>query len=157
MPRLVVLRHAKAVTGFGLRDVDRPLADRGRRDTARAGDRLRTTGPMPDLVLCSIAVRTRETLDGLALTGVPVSYEESIYDNDVDTLFDRIRETPDDVSTLLMIGHNPSFHELVQELGGDGPDAFPTCAMAVLEVPGPWADTWRGAGTLVDLWTPKSP
>jgi len=156
MPAVSVLRHAKAVTGFGLADIDRPLADRGRRDALRAGERLRVIGPLPDLVLCSTAVRTRQTLDGLALGDVRSVFEPAIYHNDVDVLLDLIRQTEDAVSTLLMIGHNPSFHQLVHDLTGEAPDAFPTCALAVVELPGPWTETQPGTGRLADFWTPKT-
>ncbi len=157
MPRLVVLRHAKAVTGFGMADIERPLAGRGHRDAAVAGERLRAEDLLPDLVLCSPATRTRETLEDLEFGEVAVRYEPSIYDNDVDGLFDLVRQTPDEVGTLLLIGHNPSFHQLAHDLTGDGPETFPTCALAAVQLPGPWPETWPGAGTLTYLWTPKGP
>jgi phosphohistidine phosphatase len=106
-------------------------------------------------VLCSTSERTRETLERLSLDA-PVSYEPGIYDNDVDTLLDLIRQTGDDVGTLLLIGHNPSFHQLVFELTGSGPDTFPTSALAVIELDGGWAEAWPGAGRTTALWTPKS-
>lgn len=155
MPKLIVLRHAKAIAGFGLADIDRPLADRGRRDAGATGDWLRENGLEPDKVLCSTAVRTRETLDRLQLQA-PVEYSARIYDNSVDALFSLIRETPDDVGTLLLIGHNPSFHMLVGDLVDDAPDSFPTCALSVIELPGRWYETAPGTGTLLAHRTPKS-
>ncbi|MBO2455511.1 histidine phosphatase family protein [Actinomadura barringtoniae] len=154
MPTLIVLRHAKAVAGLGLADIDRPLNDRGRRDAAATGDWLRDNGLVPDLVLCSTAVRTRETLEGLALES-EVSFESSIYDNDADTLLSLVREAGDGVRTLLLVGHNPSVHQLVHDLTGEAPEAFPTCALAVIELSGEWADTWRGSGVLTLTRTPK--
>jgi phosphohistidine phosphatase len=155
MPTLIVLRHAKAVAGLGLADIDRPLNDRGRRDAAATGDWLRENGLEPDLVLCSTAVRTRETLEGLALPSAEVSFESSIYDNDADTLLSLVRETGDGVRTLLLVGHNPSVHQLVHDLTGEAPEAFPTCALAVIDLTGEWADTWRGSGVLTLTRTPK--
>ncbi|REE97530.1 SixA phosphatase family protein [Thermomonospora umbrina] len=154
MPTLIVLRHAKAAEGAGLADIDRPLAPRGGRDAAATGDRLRADGLVPDLVLCSTAVRTRETLEGLALES-PVEYEPGIYDNRVETLLSLIREVDDEVGRLLLIGHNPSAHQLVYDLTGDAPEAFPTCAMAVIELPDGWADTRPGTGTLTLHRTPR--
>lgn len=156
MPTLLVLRHAKAVTGFGTPDHERPLADRGRHDSAALGDHLRSAGLHPDLVLCSTARRTRETLQGLALDGSAVQYEEDIYDNEPEVLFDLIRQTDAGIGMLLVIGHNPSSHQLVHDLTGDGPDAFPTCAMAVIDVPA-WPEVRPGTGTLTATWTPKTP
>lgn len=155
MPTLIVLRHAKAVTGLGLADIDRPLAGRGLRDAAAAGDWLRASRLRPDLVLCSTAQRTRETLARLAIDA-EVSYEPAIYDNDTDALLDLIWQTPAEVGTLLMIGHNPSFHHLVHDLAGEAPESFPTCAMAVIELTGTWPDTQPGTGRTLALWTPKT-
>lgn len=154
MPTLIVLRHAKAVAGLGLADIDRPLNDRGRRDAAATGEWLRENDLVPDRVLCSTAVRTRETLEGLALQS-EVSFESQIYDNEPETLLSLVRETDDGARTLLLIGHNPSVHQLVHDLTGDAPDAFPTCALAVIQLTEAWAETWPGAGTLSLTRTPK--
>lgn len=65
--RLIVLRHAKATHKPGFTDVDRPLTARGLRDADAAGEWLRDRELIPDLVLCSSALRTRETWDRVAL------------------------------------------------------------------------------------------
>jgi phosphohistidine phosphatase len=157
MPSLIVLRHAKAVAGLELADIDRPLNDRGRRDAAATGEWMRDAGLAPDAVLCSTAVRTRQTLDGLAAaTGeARVSYESRIYDNDADVLLDLLRGTDDEVRTLLLVGHNPSMHQIVHDLTGEAPESFPTCALAVIELPGTWVDVRPGTGDLVTYRTPK--
>lgn len=154
MPTLILLRHAKAVAGLGMADVDRTLNDRGRRDAAAAGEWLRENGLVPDSVLCSTAARTRETL---ALLGIDaeVSFESGIYDNDPDGLLMLVNRTPDDVERLLLVGHNPSVHQLVHDLTGSAPNSVPTCAFAVIELPVPWADVRPGVGTLRTVHTPK--
>ncbi|RFS87112.1 histidine phosphatase family protein [Actinomadura spongiicola] len=154
MPELVVLRHAKAVAGLGIPDVDRTLNERGRRDAAAAGEWLRANDLVPRLVLCSTAARTRETLALLAVDA-EVRFESGIYDNDPDGLLDLVAQVPDDVERVLLVGHNPSVHQLVHDLSGEAPDAFPTCALAVIEVPGTWADVRPGVGTLRTVHTPK--
>ncbi|MWA06881.1 histidine phosphatase family protein [Actinomadura sp. LD22] len=156
MPTLIVLRHAKAVAGFGTADIDRALNDRGRRDAAAAGEWLRAEGLAPARVLCSPAARTRETLDLLALRpGAAASFEPKIYDNDPDLLLSLVAEVPDEAGTVLLVGHNPSVHQLVHDLTGQAPDSYPTCALAVVDVPGAWADVRPGAGTLVTFRAPK--
>ncbi|MFC9971770.1 SixA phosphatase family protein [Spirillospora sp. NPDC127200] len=154
MPTLIVLRHAKAVTGLGMADSDRPLADRGRRDAAAAGDWLRAEGLAPGLVLCSTAVRTRQTLDLLDLKA-EVSHEPRLYDNDPGLVLDLVRQTGDEVGALLVVGHSPSVHQVVHDLTGAAPDSFPTCALAVIELNAPWAETWPGGGELTAFRTPK--
>ncbi|WP_395104797.1 SixA phosphatase family protein [Actinomadura sp. SCN-SB] len=155
MPSLIVLRHAKAAAGPGLPDIDRPLNERGRRDAAATGEWLRNGGLTPDAVLCSTAVRTRQTLVGLALTTSEVAYESRIYDNDPDVLLDLVRGTGDEVRRLLLIGHNPSVHLLVHDLAGEGPRDFPTSALAVIDIAGTWSDARKGGGSLITYRTPK--
>lgn len=154
MPTLIVLRHAKAVAGLGIPDIDRTLNDRGRSDAAATGRWLRENGLVPGMVLCSTAARTRETLARLDL-GAEVSYESGIYDNDPDGLLTLLNQVPDDVARLLLVGHNPSVHQLVHDLTGQAPDAFPTCALAVIELAGTWAGARPGAGELRTVRTPK--
>jgi phosphohistidine phosphatase len=153
MPTLIVLRHSKAASPIGTPDADRPLAGRGRKDAEKAGDELRAAGRTPDRVICSTALRTRQTLDGLGFE-VPVDFEARVYDNDADEILDLLREQSDE--TLLLIGHNPSMHLLVAGLTAGGvDDHFPTSATAVIEFDGAWEDLWPGAGRLVSLWTPR--
>lgn len=155
MPTLIVLRHAKAESGLDKADIDRTLADRGRRDAAATGAWLRERGLVPGYVLCSTAARTRETLRHLAFDDAETSFESRIYGNDPGTLLDLVREAPEDVPTVLLVGHNPSVHLFVHDLAGESPDAFPTCALAVIDLPGSWTDVRAGAGTLVTVHTPK--
>ncbi|WP_433475326.1 SixA phosphatase family protein [Spirillospora sp. CA-142024] len=154
MPTLIVLRHAKAVAGLGMLDFDRPLNDRGRRDATAAGEWLRANHLVPDHVLCSTAARTRETLARLELD-TEVSFEGAIYDNEPEGLLALVGEAPDEAGRLLLVGHNPSVHQLVHDLTGQAPDAFPTCALAVIELPGAWTDVRPGLGTLRTVHTPK--
>ncbi|MFF4236246.1 SixA phosphatase family protein [Actinomadura geliboluensis] len=154
MPTLIVLRHAKAVAGFGTADIDRVLNDRGRRDAAAAGEWLCANGLVPGRVLCSPAARTRETLDLLAVDA-PADYEPVIYANDPDELLGLVAEAPEDAGTLLLVGHNPSVHQFVHDLTGESPATFPTCALAVIDLPGAWSEVRPGLGTLRTVHTPK--
>jgi phosphohistidine phosphatase len=153
MPILIVLRHSKAASPLGTADIDRPLAPRGRKDAQQAGEELRAANRVPDRVICSTSLRTRQTLDGLDL-GAPVDFESRVYDNDAEEILDLLRGQ-DDVDTLLLVGHNPSMQQLVLGLTGAGADHFPTSATAVIEFDGGWDDLWPGIGRLVSLWTPR--
>ncbi len=84
-----------------------------------------------------------------------VSYDERIYDAGMEDLFEIIRATPAAAGTLMIIGHNPAVHELVRALTGDREIDFPTCALAVIELAGAWADTSVQGGRLATFWTPK--
>ncbi|MEV6833663.1 histidine phosphatase family protein [Streptomyces sp. NPDC051133] len=147
--RLVVLRHAKSAWPEGVEDHRRPLAPRGLKDAPAAGRALAEADSLPDLALCSTAVRARQTWQlASAEWGTPpsVRYDHRLYAAGVPALLEVVRETPPEVETLLLVGHNPGLEELVLELAGDGLDdtldrvrtKFPTSALAVL--------TWRGTG-----------
>ncbi|MFE5513524.1 MULTISPECIES: SixA phosphatase family protein [unclassified Streptomyces] len=163
--RIVLLRHAKA-DWPQVSDHDRPLAERGRSDAPVAGRRLAETGIGFDLALCSTAVRTRETWK-LAVQELPerprTVYEDRLYEASLGELIALLNDVPDEVSDLLVIGHNPGMHALADALAGraEGDTAtrmnrsgFPTSAFAVLSFDGTWKSVEHGVGTLVDFWTP---
>ncbi|WNI14943.1 SixA phosphatase family protein [Actinacidiphila sp. ITFR-21] len=162
---LVLLRHAKA-DWPSVPDHERPLADRGRLDSPAVGRRFTDDGISPELALCSTAARTRETWK-LAAHEMPhrprTVYEERLYEASLGDLLALLAETPDEVRSLLLVGHNPGIHALAEALAGAAEgDAlarmnrvgFPTAAFAVLAVPGSWKAAEHGVGTLTGFWTP---
>ncbi|MFE9672515.1 SixA phosphatase family protein [Streptomyces sp. NPDC006259] len=164
--RIVLFRHAKA-DWPQVTDHERPLADRGRQDAARAGRRLTGTGIPVDLALCSTATRTRETWK-LAVHEFPhrprTVYEERIYEASPGELIALLNETPEEVHNLLLVGHNPGIEGLAEILSGAAEgDArermtrrgFPAAAFAVVSFDGSWKSLEPGAATLVDYWAPS--
>ncbi|MFJ9710085.1 SixA phosphatase family protein [Streptomyces sp. NPDC101234] len=161
--RLVVLRHAKSAWPEGVSDPLRPLAARGRRDGPAAGRSLAESDCLPDLAICSTAVRARQTWElasGQWGTPPPVRYDRRVYAAGVPELLEVVREVPDEVETLLLVGHNPGLEELVLELAGDGLDdtleqvrkKFPTSAIAVLAWHGTgWAALGPGTALLTEV------
>ncbi|MEO3811322.1 histidine phosphatase family protein [Sphaerisporangium sp. B11E5] len=159
MNTLIVLRHAKAAHVPGLADRQRPLTDRGERDAGRAGEALKALGLSPDLVLCSPSERTRRTAELTLATlapDAPVQIETDIYEAYPDELVELIRRTGDEVSTLLLVGHNPGALELVVNLTlARDLDKFPPGAYAVIETTEAWTDLGPGDGRLAHRWNPK--
>lgn len=157
---LAVLRHAKAVHEAGIDDEDRALTKRGRRDAAAAGGWLREVNVIPDLVLCSTAIRTRQTWEQVSAALGPageraeVSFESRLYYSGGAGLADIVREIGEEAGTVLLVGHNPASHQLVLDLTGEREPAFPTAALAVIALPGAWCDAAPGTGALDQLWTP---
>jgi phosphohistidine phosphatase len=162
----MLLRHAKSSWAEpGLRDHDRPLNERGRRAAMAMGAYLRTEGLVPELVLCSSARRTSETLALLELPGwVAIAVEHALYLAPPAAVLARLREVDDSVGRLMVIGHNPTMHALALELVGSGEPAalarlaekYPTGALAVLRVNGDWADLDRRGGHLERFITPRA-
>jgi phosphohistidine phosphatase len=163
--QLIVLRHAKS-DWPDVPDHERPLAKRGRRDAPAVGRWLRDAGIRPDLVVCSTARRARETWELAAekLGGdVPVEYDRRLYGASADELLSVVHEAPEAVQTMLLVGHNPAMQRLALTLAGtaDG-DAlervdsdFGTSALAVLDVPGSWAELVPGGARLTTFAKPR--
>jgi phosphohistidine phosphatase len=158
--RLVVMRHAKAGELPGGPDFERALTARGNRDAAAAGRWLAGRGLVPDAVLCSPARRTRQTwLAAAAELGgagaqVPCRLDEVLYPAQAPAIWELIGETAPEVTTLLCVGHNPAMAQLAEEATGQALE-FPTAAIAVAALPGPWASAADGPGDLDGYWTPK--
>jgi phosphohistidine phosphatase len=162
--RLVLIRHAKAADGPV--DVDRPLTARGRRHAAAIGTWLEQAGAVPDRVAVSPALRARQTWEnaGASLTTpVQPTVDARIYDNTVETLLAAVRDTPGDVRTLAVVGHNPSVAELAGVLddGRGNPTArrdldagFRTGGVAVFVLPTPFAGLAPGGAELLDFAVP---
>ena len=140
---LMLLRHAKSSWADAtLEDHDRPLQDKGRRRAAGLAAWLDERGLGCDLVLCSTALRTRQTLDMVlpALGGPVVRYEPSIYDAEAATLLGLVQHVEDRFERVLIVGHDPGLPSLATLLAmtatGDALERlrrkYPTCALALL-------------------------
>jgi phosphohistidine phosphatase len=166
--RLLALRHAKSSRDDAtLTDHDRPLSGRGRRALPRLQRELAARGEPIDLVLCSSAIRTRRTLEGIrdALPAeAAVAIEDGLYAASAADLLERLRAVPASVGGVLLIGHNPGLELLVRKLAGSGDaDAlaqlatkYPTGALATLHVPSRWSALVAGSCRLEDLVVPRA-
>jgi phosphohistidine phosphatase len=165
--RLLVLRHAKSSWDDpGLDDRERPLAPRGRRALEVMSSHIKSSGIEPELVLCSSSRRTRETLAGIAVGGEHL-IEPALYSASCDEVMSRLRELPDGISTVMLVGHNPAVQVLVLRLtnrngaGLEDPrrDAvkskFPTGALATMSFQCAWNELAPGRARLEEFVTPK--
>jgi phosphohistidine phosphatase len=161
---LILLRHAKSAYPDGVVDHDRPLAPRGIREAVLAGDWLRANLPTIDQVLCSTAVRARETLIRAGVDAT-VRYVERLYGASPAVVVDEINAVVDDIATLLVVGHEPAISAVVAGLAGaDGTNSaaaesisakFPTSGIALLHVAGRWNDLKPCGAALVDFHVPR--
>ena len=166
MHTLYLLRHAKSSwADRALPDRERPLAPRGRRDANRIAKHLVQLGVEPELVLCSSAKRTRETLElvrsALGATAT-VRLEEDLYAASSQELLERIRRVSEPVASVLLIGHNPGLQDLAVLLASSGAGSerleakFPTAALATLTLPQtPWSELSPGDAVLTAYVVPK--
>jgi len=168
MKTLLLLRHAKSAWDDpSLVDFDRPLASRGRKAAPRMGRFLSRQPGVPDLVLCSSAVRAQQTWALVAAelgSPPPVKHLRSLYLAAPSRLLAAIQRVEKTVDRLLLVGHNPGLEHLAARLAGGGKKAglvamatkYPTGALAEIRFDtGSWADIAAGAGTLVRFTRPK--
>ena len=160
MKRLYLLRHAKSSWKYGsLADRERPLAGRGRRAAKAVARYLEEERIRPDLVLCSPARRTRETLErvqGAFGDRVEARLDEALYGASEPKLLACLKVLPREVGSAMLIGHNPGLRELALSLASEGArlaclrEKYPTGAIATIDLPAErWSAIERGSGELV--------
>ena len=161
---LVLMRHAKSDYPSGVADHDRPLAQRGIREAALGGDWLRANVPPIDTVLCSTATRARETLSCTKIDA-PVTYVAQLYGATPGTVIAELNKVQDDVTTVLVVGHEPTISSVALILADNEKSninaaesisaKYPTSGIAVLQVPKCWAAVEPGCAALVEFHVPR--
>jgi phosphohistidine phosphatase len=159
MRTLYLLRHAKSSwNDASLRDFDRPLKERGREAAKQIGKHLASEKLNRPVVICSPALRTRETASlvgeslGLSVEG---NYDDRIYEASLRDLLQVISEISDDNHVVILIGHNPGVEELLAYLTGEA-RRMPTCALAKIRLDvASWKDVKEDEGSLEWFITPK--
>jgi phosphohistidine phosphatase len=167
MNMLHLLRHAKSAMKGDVDDLQRPLSRRGRETARLVAKHLPAWVDRLDLVLCSSARRTRETLE-LALTELSPQprrlIEDELYLASCEGLTQRLRRLDARETNVLLIGHNPGLHELALALADQRSTAFhalasskfPTAAYARFRVPADWSLLGHSRHELASYVTPQS-
>lgn len=166
--RLLLLRHAKSDWGDAtLQDIDRPLNSRGKTAALRMARYLRENGLLPNQILCSTALRTRETL-ARVLTSLPQEAQihllSDLYQQSEDDYLSLIRKQGGRAQNLMVIAHNPATEDTALSLAGTGDAAaladlkekFPTAALAVIDFDiSDWSELQPGTGHLERFVKPR--
>jgi len=166
---VLLLRHAKSAwDAAGLADHERPLNRRGERAAEAVAEYIAKKAPRPDLILCSTATRSRQTLapliHRLAAPAPPILLEKGLYLASEAAMLARLHGAPAEASTVMLIGHNDGIWQLAEFLAGRGRagplaalhDKFPTGALATLRAPiERWPDLAVGSAELVAYVRPR--
>jgi phosphohistidine phosphatase len=138
---LILLRHAKSDRSGDEADIARPLAKRGRRQAPEAGRWLAANLDSVDLAIVSPARRARSTWDLVAAELDAPSrtrIDDRVYAASDQRLLTVVRELPDEIETVVLVGHNPGIEDLASFLTGESAP-MPTSALAVITLPGSWS------------------
>lgn len=137
--QLVVIRHTKSSWKEpGARDFDRPLKKDRLDDARKVGKYLHGLKLTPDAVICSPAMRTRQTAElmceKLQFSFEQVTFDKRIYESSAAEIMQVVRETEATVQNLVVIGHNPSLTHFVNLLVPNSVNELPTTGVAWLEL-----------------------
>jgi phosphohistidine phosphatase len=137
--RLTLIRHANAEQDSDVRDFERPLSRKGHAEAQEVARRLQERGLVPDLVLVSAALRTRETADAFVKElGVParrLRADDSLYLADGDYILGLVRGIGPRIAHLMIIGHNPGISAAAISLAPEiVSNDLPTCGMLTMAV-----------------------
>lgn len=166
MKTLYLLRHAKSAHDKQWSDHERPLDEQGRISCRLIAEHIRQKHILPDLVLCSSAARTQETLERITdhlNLDLTTNIMEDLYLAPPSKMLNIVRQTADNTDSALIVGHNPGIGELMRQLAGSGnvssiaalAEGVPTCALARIDFDTDhWAKIKPGRGILNDYVTP---
>ena len=167
MLRLFVMRHAKSSWAVpGAKDFDRRLNDRGISDCKKIGKALSSKGYSPDLILCSSATRTRETLDNVLeyLGAEPeIRFTEKLYSSGLSDYIELLQEL-EKIPSVMIIGHNPMCGSLAASMPGSGNEEslasiaykYPTATVSVIDFEvDNWSEIEQRTGIMVEALIPS--
>ena len=161
MKTIWLIRHAKSSwKNMSLRDFERPLNSRGKRDAPLMGKKLFESGFMPDMVFSSPAKRARITaIEICKATHFPVNdiiWEQMIYGASSLNLLSLINKLNDEIQSVCIFGHNPTLTDFSNYLGGDNIYNIPTCGVVEISFETDhWSEISKDLGTLESFDYPK--
>lgn len=159
--RLFLLRHARSGWALpGQRDFDRALDDVGYAEAELIAQMAADRGIRPELILCSTAVRCRQTTEPFFRSvseDIQIRYVDALYTGPASVYTDII-DANRHLNSLMIVGHNPMIDELFRRFAGNEaatdalPHGYPPAALAILDLQG--GPGGAATATLVSLILP---
>lgn len=137
MVTLLILRHAKAEAGDGVADELRELAPRGRKEASKIGELARNQGLLPERILSSDSVRTRQTVELFVEASdceASVEFLRPLYLGEPSAYLDAVARHAAGATRVMVVGHNPGLEELVRDLTGEAV-SLPTASLVECALP----------------------
>lgn len=150
---LYMMRHAKSDWGATFEsDHQRPINDRGRSAARAMGRLIADAGLPPELILCSTATRARMTAELATESGglsAELRFEDALYEAHPTAILDVLSAIDDRFASVMLVAHEPGMSATLSLLLGDAPVAFPTAAVACVELaPESWSCVEPACGRL---------
>lgn len=161
MKTLHLIRHAKSSWDHpDLADVERPLNDRGEQACRLMAPAIYEAGCRFENVFCSIATRAQMTIQGIsdALPDMQIQWEvdPELYTFSSNDIIDWLSRLNNGIRDVVIVGHNPAFTSVINQLGDQHLDNLPTCGYAQIELPTHfWKDLEETPGKTKVVLTPK--
>ncbi len=119
MKQILIMRHGKPEPNLGQDDFSIPLSKSGKLSAAKVGKTILEKGIIPDIIISSHAVRAAETARIVAVTcdyQKEIAFNMGFYFGSTKQAILVLKELPESVHRVLLIGHNPTWAELVHTL-----------------------------------------
>lgn len=155
------MRHAKALKeSDDLSDHNRQLSDKGKEDAKVMSESLKKENFIPELIVSSTAKRTHKTAkiiqENLVLKPSFLLLESDLYEATTSDILHVIRSLSDNLNTVMLVGHNPSFTGMIGLLSQTLIENLPTSGIAVIQFNFPtWKLIQNKSGNLVWFMYPK--
>lgn len=151
--RIILYRHAKSSwEDLHIDDYDRQLNSRGLIDAEYMASVIGTKIILPDLIICSGALRTKQTIDALRKKNpfIEIEYNDNLYLAESFAIDYLVSEVANEVETLLICGHNPGLTDFLNERTDNHFEDIPTSCIIVIEFNTYlWKDITNAKGTIV--------
>lgn len=159
MKKLYILRHAKSSWDNPiLADFERPLNERGQKTADFMGKFIEKNDFLPELIISSPATRAKETANIVKKSAnlqTDIKFEENIYEASLQTLVRIVSELNEKLQSVMLVGHNPGFENLVKFLTG-AIQSLPTAGLAIIDLDvSKWSEIEENCGVLQKLIRPK--
>lgn len=134
MKTLLLVRHAKSDWNDpALKDFDRPLNDRGKRDAPMMAERLSAKKIRIDAIISSPAKRAKKTAEIFAKEFKnekdDILFLDELYLAVPSVFFDVIRKADNKYKTIAVFSHNPGITDFANMLANVRIDNIPTCGV----------------------------
>ena len=162
MKTLFLLRHAKSSWDYPqLRDFERPLAARGKRDAPVMGRRFLESSSRVDCIISSPAVRARSTAllmaEAIGFAVDDVASNPDLYFCGTAMYLKAASLVEDGCESAMLVGHNPTITDFANEMTDAGIANIPTCGLVKMSLPiDRWSQITRATATLIKFDSPKN-